>query len=94
MNKININSLVEFAVSQIKISGEMFVAGKRVDAGVNKTLDSSVVSQLPTELVQMLTMQAFGADYTADELEQLATQLSALAELKRETLDNLGDSGD
>ena len=82
---VKINSLVDFKVEQIKISGEMFVAGKRVDAGVNKTLDAGVVSQLPTELVQMLTMQAFGADYTADELEQLATQLSAMAELKRES---------
>ena len=85
MDKIKINSLVEFKVEQIKISGEMFVGGKRVDAGVNKTLDAGIVSQLPSELVQILTMQAFGADYTSAELEQLATQLSAIAELKKET---------
>lgn len=85
MDKIKVNSLVEFKVEQIKISGEMFVGGKRVDAGVNKTLDAGIVSQLPSELVQILTMQAFGADYTSAELEQLATQLSAIAELKKET---------
>lgn len=92
MDKININSLVEFKVEQIKISGEMFVGGKRVDAGVNKTLDAGIVSQLPSELVQILTMQAFGADYTATELDQLANQLSAIAELKRETESETGGS--
>lgn len=85
MDKIKVNSLVEFKVEQIKISGEMFVGGKRVDAGVNKTLDAGIVSQLPSELVQMLTLQAFGNDYTSEELFTMSEQLLALAELKKES---------
>ena len=80
---VRVNSLVEFKVEHIKISGEMFVGGKRVDAGVNKTLDASVVAQLPSELVQMLTLQAFGADYSAEELLALAGQITAIAEEKQ-----------
>lgn len=80
---VKINSLVDFKVEQIKISGEVYVGGKRVEAGVNKTLDAGVVSQLPQDLVQMLTLQAFGADYTASELDALITQLTVVAEEKR-----------
>ena len=88
MAKVMVNSLVEFDVEQIKVSGVIYVGGKRVDAGVNKTLDSSVVAQLPSELVQMLTMQAFGNDYTAEELLALSEQLTAIAELKKEEINS------
>lgn len=85
MAKIKVNSLVEFDVEQIKVSGIMYVGGKKVNAGVNKTLDSSYVSRLPTDLVQILTLQAFGSDYTSLELTNLISNLEVIAEEKKAT---------
>lgn len=79
--RVRINSLVELDVGQIKISGKIFVAGKELPAGVNKTLDAGIIEQLPSELVSALTSQVFGADYTPEELATIAETLTA------ETLD-------
>lgn len=79
--KVRINSLVELEVEQIKISGKIYVGGKLLAAGVNKTLDASIVEQLPQPLVETLTGQVFGADYSAEELEAL---IGALTEIKEQ----------
>ena len=83
MNKVKINSLVSLEVEQIKITGKVFVGGKELSAGVNKTLDSSIIQQLPPEVVAGLTAYAFGEDYSAEQLLNLAEQLKAVAEAKQ-----------
>ena len=83
MNKVKINSLVELEVEQIKITGKVFVGGKELSAGVNKTLDSSVIQQLPSEVVAGLTAYAFGQDYSAEQLLSIAEQLKGVAEQKQ-----------
>lgn len=80
--KVRINSLLELEVEQIKISGAVYVGGKLLAAGVNKTLDASIVAQLPPELVGALTGQVFGADYSAEELEALIGVLTEIKEQK------------
>ncbi|MBR6389013.1 MAG: hypothetical protein IKS15_02700 [Opitutales bacterium] len=82
--KVRINSLVELEVEQIKISGAVYVGGKLLAAGVNKTLDASIVAQLPPELVGALTGQVFGADYSAEELQSLIDNLTAAKAAKLE----------
>lgn len=79
MNKIKINSLTSFKVEQIKITGTIEIGGKVIPATLNKTLDSSIISQLPPELIGALTTYAFGGDYTSEECKALAEQLEALA---------------
>lgn len=84
MNKIKINSLTSFKVEQIKITGTIEIGGKPVSATLNKTLDSSIISQLPSELVGVLTTYAFGNDFNSEECKALAEQLEALAVEKAE----------
>ena len=83
MNKVKINSLVSLEVEQIKITGKVFVGGKELSAGVNKTLDSSIIQQLPSEVVAGLTAYAFGEDYSAEQLLIISEQLKAVAEAKQ-----------
>ena len=80
--KIKINSLVSLKVEQIKISGKISVAGREIPAGFNKTLDSSIVAQLPPELVGSLTASHFGGDYTAEEIAAIAEAMNAKPEDK------------
>ena len=77
--QVKINSLVSLEVEQIKISGKIFVGNKELSAGVNKTLDASIVEKLPEELVSNLTVLAFGGDYSPEELGML---IEALSEVK------------
>ncbi len=83
MNKVKINSLVELEVEQIKITGKILIAGKELSAGVNKTLDSSIIQQLPSELVSGLTTFAFGQDYTTEQLLSISEMLKSIAEEKQ-----------
>ena len=82
MDKIQINSLVSLKVEQIKITGKLNFGGKDLPATINKTLDTSIISQLPKDLVGSLTTFAFGEDFTADELLAMAENLKAIAEQK------------
>ena len=84
MDNIRINSLTSLKVEQIKITGTLEVAGKVIPATLNKTLDSAIISQLPPELVAVLTAYAFGEDYTAAECKALADKLNQLALEKAE----------
>lgn len=84
--KVRINSLVELEVEQIKISGTVYVGGKLLAAGVNKTLDASIVEQLPQKLVSSLTGQVFGGDYSVEELGTLIEALSEIKTQKEEEL--------
>lgn len=84
MNKIKINSLTSFKVEQIKITGTIEIGGKVISATLNKTLDSSIIAQLPPELVGVLTAYAFGNDFTSAECKALAEQLEVLAVEKAE----------
>ena len=68
---IQINKLTTLDISQIKITGKLSVAGKEIDATLNKTLDTSILDNLPTELIEQLTATVFGADYTEEELANL-----------------------
>lgn len=77
--QVKINSLVSLEVEQIKISGKVFVGNKELSAGVNKTLDASIVEKLPEELVSNLTVSAFGGDYSPEELGAI---IEALSEIK------------
>lgn len=77
--QVKINSLVSLKVEQIKISGKIFVGNKELSAGVNKTLDASIVEKLPEELISNLTVSAFGKDYSPEEL---GTLIEALSEIK------------
>lgn len=77
--QVKINSLVSLEVEQIKISGKIFVGNKELSAGVNKTLDASIVEKLPEELVSNLTVSAFGGDYSPEELGAI---IEALSEIK------------
>ena len=77
--QVKINSLVSLEVEQIKISGKIFVGNKELLAGVNKTLDASIVEKLPEELVSNLTVSVFGGDYSPEELGKL---IEALSEIK------------
>lgn len=79
MNYIIINSLTKFKVEQIKITGSIKVGGKAIPATLNKTLDSAIISQLPPELVSVLTAYAFGGDFTSAECKALADELNKLA---------------
>ncbi len=83
MNKIKINSLTSFKVEQIKITCTIFVGGKPVSATLNKTLDSSIIAQLPPELVGVLTTYAFGNDFTSEECRKLAEYLYNVADEKQ-----------
>lgn len=87
--KVRINSLVELEVEQIKISGAVYVGGKLLAAGVNKTLDASIVEQLPQKLVGALTGQVFGGDYSVEELGKLIEVLSEIITQKEEEDANL-----
>lgn len=82
--QVKINSLVSLEVEQIKISGKIFVGNKELSAGVNKTLDASIVEKLPEELVSNLTVSAFGGDYSPEELETLIEALSEIKTQKEE----------
>lgn len=85
--KVKINSLVSLEVEQIKISGKIFVGGRELSAGVNKTLDSSIVEKLPEELVSNLTGQVFGADYSAEELGRVIENLSEIKTQKESEIE-------
>ena len=87
--QVKINSLVSLEVEQIKISGKIFVGNKEFLAGVNKTLDASIVEKLPQELVAKFTELAFGEDYSAEELEMLIESLSEIKTQKEEENANL-----
>ena len=82
MDKIQINSLVSLRVEQIKITGKLSFGGKELPATINKTLDTSIIQKLPTELIGSLTTFAFGEDFTADELLAIAENLKTIAEQK------------
>ena len=83
--KIKINSLTEIQVEQIKIVAKLFVGGKEVSGHLNKTLDVAIINQLPSELVGSMSAFAFGADFTAEELNALGDALKTLAEEKTKT---------
>lgn len=83
MNKIKINSLTSFKIEQIKITGTIEVGGKAIPATLNKTLDSAIISQLPPELVGVLTTYAFGNDFTSAECRKLAEYLYNVADKKQ-----------
>ena len=83
MDGIKINSLATLKVEQIKITGTIFVGGKPVSATLNKTLDSSIIAQLPPELVGALTTYAFGSDFTSEECRKLAEYLYNVADEKQ-----------
>lgn len=87
--QVKINSLVSLEVEQIKISGKIFIGNKELSAGVNKTLDASIVEKLPEELVSNLTGQVFGEDYSAEELGTLIEVLSEIKTQKDEENANL-----
>lgn len=82
--QVKINSLVSLEVEQIKISGKIFVGNKELSAGVNKTLDASIVEKLPEELVSNLTVSAFGGDYSPEELGAIIEALSEIKTQKEE----------
>lgn len=81
--KIRINSITEIEVEQIKLVAKLFVGGKELSGHLNKTLDSSIIQHLPSEIVGNLTSFAFGKDFTSEELLALAEQLKAIAEQKQ-----------
>ena len=83
MNKIKINSLTSFKVEQIKITGTIEIGDKVIPATLNKTLDSSIISQLPPELIGALTTYAFGNDFTSEECRKLAEYLYNVADKKQ-----------
>lgn len=85
--KVKINSLVSLEVEQIKISGKIFVGGRELSAGVNKTLDSSIVEKLPEELISNLTGQVFGGDYSAEELGRVIENLSEIKTQKESEIE-------
>lgn len=68
--EIKLNSIVSMKVEQIKISGVLTIDGKVLPAGVNKTLDVGIISQIPSELIQPLTEFAFG-EFTKEETLEL-----------------------
>ena len=82
--QVKINSLVSLEVEQIKISGKIFVGNKELSAGINKTLDASIVEKLPEELISNLTVSAFGGDYSPEELGMLIETLSEIKTQKEE----------
>lgn len=81
--KIKINSITEIEVEQIKLVAKLFVGGKELSGRLNKTLDSSIIQHLPSEIVGNLTSFAFGKDFTSEELLALAEQIKAIAEQKQ-----------
>ena len=81
--KIKINSITEIKVEQIKIVAKVFVGGKEVSGHLNKTLDVAIINQLPSELVGSMSAFAFGADFSAEELNALSDTLKTLAEEKQ-----------
>ncbi len=85
--QVKINSLVSLEVEQIKISGKIFVGNKELSAGVNKTLDASIVEKLPEELVSNLTVSAFGGDYSPEELGAIIEALSKIKTQKESELE-------
>lgn len=82
--KIRINSITEIEVEQIKLVAKLFVGGKELSGRLNKTLDSSIIQHLPSEIVGNLTSFAFGKDFTSEELLALAEQIKAIAEQKQQ----------
>ena len=82
--KIRINSITEIEVEQIKLVAKLFVGGKELSGHLNKTLDSSIIQHLPSEIVGNLTSFAFGKDFTSEELLALAEQIKAIAEQKQQ----------
>lgn len=82
--KIKINSITEIEVEQIKFVAKLFVGGKELSGRLNKTLDSSIIQHLPSEIVGNLTSFAFGKDFTSEELLALAEQIKAIAEQKQQ----------
>lgn len=83
MDGIKINSLATLKVEQIKITGTIEIGDKVIPATLNKTLDSSIIAQLPPELVGVLTTYAFGNDYTSEECRKLAEYLYNVADKKQ-----------
>lgn len=81
--KIKINSITEIEVEQIKIVAKVFVGGKEVSGHLNKTLDTAIINQLPSELISSMSAFAFGEDFSADELLSLSDSLKSLAEEKQ-----------
>ena len=81
--KIRINSITEIEVEQIKLVAKLFVGGKELSGHLNKTLDSSIIQHLPSEIVGNLTSFAFGKDFTSEELLALAEQIKAIVEQKQ-----------
>ncbi|MBE6414441.1 MAG: hypothetical protein E7035_07825 [Verrucomicrobiaceae bacterium] len=82
--KIRINSITEIEVEQIKLVAKLFVGEKELSGHLNKTLDSSIIQHLPSEIVGNLTSFAFGKDFTSEELLALAEQIKAIAEQKQQ----------
>ena len=86
MDKVKINSLVSLKVEQIKITGKIVVGDKELPATINKTLDSSILQQLPADLIGALTTFSFGEDFSANELLAIAENLKNIAEQKQKEL--------
>lgn len=75
---VKINEQISLDVEQIKISGALIVGGVKIPAGMNKTLDSGIISKLPTEIVEQLTEEVFDSlvQKPSEEVEEIVAEES------------------